>query len=38
MSIVASVIIVSLIGIGSFYLLSAIESHDEILKSEEAEK
>lgn len=38
MSIALTVIIVSLIGIGSFYLLSAIESHNEIFKSEEVEK
>lgn len=38
MSIATTVIIVSLIGVGSIYLLSAIRSHDEILKSEEVEK
>lgn len=37
-SIVATVIIISLIGVGSIYLLSAIRKHDDILKLEKEEK
>lgn len=38
MNITLTVIIVSLIGLGAFYLLSAIEEHDDILKIEKEEK
>lgn len=38
MNITLTVIIVSLIGLGVFYLLSAIEEHDDILKMEKEEK
>lgn len=37
-SIATTVIIISLIGIGSIYLLSAIRKHDDILKLEKEEK
>lgn len=38
MNITATAIIVTLIGVGALYLLSAIEKHDEILKLEKEEK